>query len=160
MIYAPVCRLEFEQILPLSLSEAWDFFSRPENLAKITPSDLGFEVTSPVPERMYAGMIVNYRVRPLAGVAVSWTTEITHVDEPVYFVDEQRSGPYRLWHHQHHFSEVDDGVRMIDLVHYQVSFGLPGHWLAGGLVRSRLDKIFHYRKRTLLGLFGTDKKTS
>ena len=97
MIFAPVCRLEFEQLLPLTLSEAWDFFSRPENLAKITPENLAFEVTSPLPERMYAGMIVNYRVRPLAGIAVPWTTEITHVVEPVFFVDEQRSGPYRLW---------------------------------------------------------------
>ncbi len=160
MIYAPVCRLEFEQSLPLSLAEAWDFFSRPENLARITPPDLGFEVTSPVPERMYAGMIINYRVRPLAGVALPWTTEITQVAEPVYFVDEQRSGPYRLWHHQHHFTEVDDRVRMTDLVHYQVSFGLLGHWLAGGLVRSRLDEIFYYRKQKLLELFCTGKTPS
>ena len=160
MIFAPVCRLEFEQLLPLTLSEAWDFFSRPENLAKITPENLAFEVTSPLPERMYAGMIVNYRVRPLAGIAVPWTTEITHVVEPVFFVDEQRSGPYRLWHHQHSFAEVDGQVRMTDLVHYQVGFGLPGHLLAGGLVRRRLDEIFDYRKQKLFELFGRKKSPS
>ena len=160
MVFAPVCRLEYEQLLPLTLPEAWNFFSRPENLAKITPANLAFEVTSPLSERMYAGMIVNYRVRPLAGIAVPWTTEITQVVEPVYFVDEQRSGPYRLWHHQHHFAEVDGCVRMTDLVHYQLGFGLPGHWLAGGLVRQRLDEIFNYRKQKLLELFGTERPPS
>lgn len=160
MVFAPVCRLEYEQRLPLTLSEAWDFFSRPENLAKITPANLAFEVTSPLPERMYAGMIVNYRVRPLAGIAVPWTTEITHVVEPVFFVDEQRSGPYRLWHHQHHFAELDGHVRMTDLVHYQIGFGLLGHWLAGGLVRRRLDEIFTFRKQKLFELFGRERSQS
>lgn len=157
MLYAPVCRLEYEQRLPLTLSEAWDFFSRPENLAEITPDNLAFEVTSPLPERMYAGMIVNYRVRPLAGIAVPWTTEITHVVEPHFFVDEQRSGPYRFWHHQHSFAEVDGHVRMTDLVHYQLCFGLPGHLLAGGLVRRRLGEIFAYRKQKLSELFGSER---
>jgi len=157
MFHAPVCRIEFEQDLPLTLPEAWDFFSRPENLARITPPDLAFEVTSPLPQYMYAGMIVSYRVKPFAGLAVPWTTEITHVVEPVFFVDEQRQGPYRFWHHQHHFNGRNGGVRMNDIVHYQVGFGLPGHWLAGGLVRRRLDAIFVYRKETLTALFGSAK---
>ena len=160
MLHAPVCRLEFQQLLPLTLPEAWDFFLRPENLAEITPPDLAFEVISPLPERMYAGMIVNYRVRPLAGITVPWTTEITHVVEPVFFVDEQRSGPYRFWHHQHSFAEIDGQVRMTDLVHYQIGFGLPGHWLVGGLVRRRLDEIFDYRKQKLFELFGREKSLS
>ena len=159
MFHAPVCRLEYEQRLPLSLSDAWDFFSRPENLAEITPENLAFEVTSPLPERLYAGMIINYRVRPLAGIAVPWTTEITHVVEPLFFVDEQRSGPYRFWHHQHRFAEVDGLVKMIDLVHYQLCYGQLGHLLAGGLVRRRLDEIFAYRKQKLSALFGSERST-
>ncbi|MEJ2476898.1 MAG: SRPBCC family protein [Desulfobacterales bacterium] len=155
MFAAPVRRLHFVQELPLSPDAAWDFFSRPENLARITPPDLGFEVTSSLPERMYPGMIVTYRVRPLAGVSVPWLTEITHVREPEFFVDEQRSGPYRFWHHQHHFAAIDRGIRMTDLVHYQVRFGPPGHWLAGGLVRRRLEEIFRYRRSVLNELFGS-----
>ncbi|MDT8440303.1 MAG: SRPBCC family protein [Desulfuromonadales bacterium] len=154
MVRAPVQRLEYVQDLPLSPTAAWDFFSRPENLAQITPANLGFEVTSPLPERMYAGLIVSYRVRPLLGVAVPWTTEIVHVREPEFFVDEQRSGPYRFWHHQHLFVPNERGVRMTDLVHYQLPFGLPGHALLHGLVQSRLREIFAYRRERLRELFG------
>ena len=149
MFGAPTQRLEFRQDLPLTIGDAWDFFSRPENLARITPPDLGFEVTSPLPERMYAGMIVTYRVRPLTGLKVAWTTEITHVREPEFFVDEQRSGPYRFWHHQHLFEAIPDGVRMIDRIQYQLPFAWIGHWLAGRLVERRLDQIFGYRRRVL-----------
>jgi ligand-binding SRPBCC domain-containing protein len=154
MLFAPTQRLEYHQDLPILPEAAWEFFSRPENLARITPENLGFEVTSALPERMYAGMIVTYRVRPLFGVAIPWMTEITHVREPEFFVDEQRSGPYRIWHHQHIFTPLDGGVRMIDRVHYQVAFGLPGYWLLGGIVRSRLEEIFSYRRRTLIDMFG------
>lgn len=154
MFFAPSHRLEFRQNLPLTREEAWDFFSRPENLGRITPSDLGFEVTSPLPERMYAGMIVTYRVRPLAGLSVPWTTEITHVREPEFFVDEQRSGPYRFWHHQHRFEPISDGVCMTDLVHYQLPFGWLGDCLAGGTVGRRLERIFAYRRQVLTRLFG------
>lgn len=150
---APLQQLSRQQDLPISLGEAWGFFSRPENLAKITPQDLGFEVISTVPEQMYAGMIVSYRVRPLAGLALPWVTEITHVREPLFFVDEQRSGPYRLWHHQHHFEVAESGVRMTDLVHYQLPFGWPGHLLCGGFVSSRLRRIFDFRSEALSRLF-------
>jgi ligand-binding SRPBCC domain-containing protein len=146
--------LELHQDIPLSREEAWAFFSRPENLARITPSDLGFEVTSPVVERMYAGMIITYRVRPFAGIAVDWVTEITHVREPEFFVDEQRIGPYRFWHHQHHFMAIDNGTRMTDLVHYQLPCGWPGALLFGGVVRQRLETIFSYRQKTLRDTFG------
>ncbi|HKL26397.1 MAG TPA: SRPBCC family protein [Desulfuromonadales bacterium] len=150
---APLQRLSRRQDLPLRLEDAWDFFSRPENLARITPRDLGFEVTSGLPERMYAGMIVSYRVRPLAGVGLAWITEITHVNEPRFFVDEQRSGPYRFWHHQHHFEPLTSGVRMTDLVHYQLPCGWPGHLLFGGIVADRLQRIFAYRSEVLSRLF-------
>ena len=148
-------RLECRQTLPLTPAAAWEFFSRPDNLARITPPDLGFKVTSPLPERMYAGMIVSYRVSPFAGLRVPWVTEITHVREPEFFVDEQRSGPYRFWHHQHHFRTVASGVEMTDLVHYQLPFGAVGDLLAGGLVERRVTAIFAWRRKVLTELFGT-----
>ena len=147
-------RMVFRQDLPLSLAQGWDFFSRPDNLARITPPGLGFEVTSPLPERMYAGMIVSYRVSPFAGIKIPWVTEITHAREPEFFVDEQRSGPYRFWHHQHHFHEGKNGLEMTDLIHYQLPFSLLGDLFASRLVERRLTSIFTYRRPHLVRLFG------
>ena len=146
-------RLECRQLLPLTLAATCEFFSRPDNLARITPPDLGFAVTSVLPERMYAGMIVSYRVSPFGGLRVPWVTEITHVREPEFFVDEQRSGPYRFWHHQHHFRAVADGVEMTDLVHYQLPFPPLGDLLAGRAVDRRVNAIFAYRQQVLAKLF-------
>jgi ligand-binding SRPBCC domain-containing protein len=145
--------LERTQRLPIGIAEAWDFFSDATNLARITPPEMGFEITSGAPGRMYAGMIVTYRVRPLAGIAVTWVTEITHVDEPRLFVDEQRFGPYRFWHHQHHFREIDGGVEVRDVVHYALPPG--GGMLRGLLVEPRLRQIFDHRSRILEEKFGT-----
>ncbi len=150
-------RLECHQFLPLTPAAAWEFFSRPDNLARITPPDLGFAVTSPLPERMYAGMIVSYRITPFGGLRIPWITEITQVREPEFFVDEQRSGPYRFWHHQHHFRAVADGVEMTDLVHYQLPFGVIGDLLAGGLVERRVAAIFAWRRKVLVELFGAEE---
>ena len=121
--------LEREQRLPIPLDQAWDFFSNPRNLSRITPPDMGFELLSTPPERMHAGMLVIYRVRPLLHVPITWVTEITHVDEPHRFVDEQRFGPYRFWHHQHLFRPIPGGVEMSDIVHYALP---PGGGIARG----------------------------
>lgn len=147
-------RLERRQRLPLAQSAAWEFFADPANLARITPPNLGFEVTSPLPERMYAGMVVTYRVRPFGNLGVPWVTEITQVREPEFFVDEQRSGPYRFWHHQHHFAAVADGIEMTDLVHYQLPYGWLGDLLAGSAVERRVTAIFAHRQQVLAQLFG------
>lgn len=145
--------LEREQRLPISLPQAWDFFSDARNLARITPPEMGFEVTSRLPPRMYAGMIITYRVRPLLGVPVNWVTEITHVDEGRLFVDEQRFGPYRFWHHQHLFREVPGGVEVGDIVNYALPPGAgPVRPL---LVTPRLESIFDHRRRVLAQMFGT-----
>lgn len=141
-------RLEQRQMLPITIAEAWDFFGNPANLPLITPSSLGFRITSPLPERMYGGMIVAYTVTPLHGIRVGWVTEITHAKAPVFFVDEQRFGPYRFWHHQHHFISVSSGTEMLDLVHYALPFGLFGR-LAAPLVAKRLKAIFDYRRLVL-----------
>ncbi len=140
--------------LPIGLAEAWEFFSDPRNLERITPPSLGIEITSDLPPRMHPGMIVTYRVRPLLGIPVQWVTEITHVREPNLFVDEQRFGPYRFWHHQHHFREVEGGVEAADLVHYSLPFGPVGRLLGGGTVRRQLGEIFAFRRRFLEERFG------
>jgi ligand-binding SRPBCC domain-containing protein len=144
------------QRLPISLPEAWSFFSDPRNLSRITPPSLGLEVTSDLPGVMYPGMIITYRVRPIPWVSVGWVTEITHVREPVLFVDEQRFGPYRFWHHEHHFREVEGGVEMEDIVHYALPFGTIGRVFGGPLVRRRLEQIFSFRRRFLVREFGLE----
>ncbi len=144
--------LEREIRLPIPVAQAWDFVSDPRNLARITPEDMGFKVTSPLPERMYAGLIITYRIRPLLRVPVTWVTEITHVDEPHLFVDEQRFGPYRFWHHQHLFREIPGGVAMRDIVHYALpKRARPVHPF---LIGPRLQLIFDHRRRVLEDMFG------
>jgi len=142
------------QRLPIPVATAWEFFSDPRNLPRITPPWLGLEVTSDLPPRMYPGMIVTYRVRPVPGIAVRWVTEITHVREPVLFVDEQRFGPYRFWHHEHHFREIDGGVEVEDIVHYALPLGPVGNMIVGRAVRSRLEVIFAFRREFLGKQFG------
>jgi ligand-binding SRPBCC domain-containing protein len=151
-------QLKRTQVLPISIEKAWDFFSSPFNLKEITPPDMGFQVKLVQEnQKMYPGMIIGYKVSPIFKIPISWVTEITHVQEPYYFVDEQRFGPYSLWHHQHHFREVEEGVEMTDLVSYKIPFGVLGdfaHWL---FVKKRLEYIFDYRYQTLEKLFPLKK---
>lgn len=137
------------------MTEAWEFFSDPRNLSRITPPSLGMRVTSELPPKMHAGMIVTYTITPFLRIPVRWVTEITHVSEPSFFVDEQRFGPYRFWHHQHHFREADDGGTIVeDLVHYAVPFGLAGRAVGATVVRRQLESIFAFRTRFLEQTFG------
>ncbi|MEY4892021.1 MAG: hypothetical protein RIQ34_633 [Bacteroidota bacterium] len=143
------------QFLPVSLSKAWNFFSDPGNLAAITPSGMGFHILSAHrPERMYAGQLIEYRVAPVLGIPLYWMTEITHVVEGKYFIDEQRFGPYTLWHHQHHFRAVDGGVEMTDLIHYKIPLGIIGRVANMLFVRQKLNDIFNYRYEKVKELFG------
>jgi ligand-binding SRPBCC domain-containing protein len=149
----PFYRLEYTQALPIAPAKAWDFFSRPENLCHITSPWLCFEIKGPETLEMYPGMIIQYTIRAVAGIPMSWTTEITHVSKPFFFVDEQRLGPYRFWHHQHIFKETDQGIQITDIIHYALYLG----WLAAPLnfflVKPRLEQIFSFRKRALDGIF-------
>ena len=146
-------RVERTQLLGTDIDTAWRFFCDPRNLVKITPPDMDFRITSPAADDTYAGQIITYSVRPLFRVAVNWTTEITHLDKPHFFVDEQRFGPYRFWHHQHHFRPVEGGVEMTDLVHYLLPHDQLA-WLINRLiVAPRLKRIFDYRSQVLSGLF-------
>lgn len=137
------------------METAWNFISRPENLKRITPGHMGFEIHTPnLPDIMYPGMIIEYTVRPFAGIPMRWVTEITHVRENRYFVDEQRIGPYRMWHHEHSIERIDGGVLMKDIVSYQPPFGPIGQIANSLFIRRQLENIFSYRERALVGIFG------
>jgi ligand-binding SRPBCC domain-containing protein len=148
-------RLAARQLLPVPLAEAWEFFSNPANLALITPPSLNLKPTSPLPERMHPGMIITYRISPFPRVGLLWVTEITHVLENQFFVDEQRAGPYRFWHHQHHFSAVEGGTEMRDIVHYALPFGPVGDLFGLNTVRKQVRGIFAYRREVLEQRWGT-----
>jgi ligand-binding SRPBCC domain-containing protein len=145
--------LERTQILPITLDTAWKFFSNPANLTKITPPGMAFRITSPPQSGIYAGQIITYTVRPLLVVTFDWITEITHVERPNFFVDEQRFGPYRFWHHQHRFREVDGGIEVYDLVHYLLLHDQLAGLINRLIVAPRLRRIFDYRSAALKELF-------
>ena len=146
--------LKTTQVLRATLDQAWDFFSNPKNLARITPKELDFTVLSELPERIYPGLMIEYRVRPLLGIPMRWLTEISHVEPGRYFVDEQRVGPYRMWHHEHHFRALGDGrIEMTDRVTYIVPFGPLGELVHPWLVKPQLDKIFTHRQHVVGELF-------
>ena len=146
--------LEQEQRLPITMEEAWEFFSCPGNLNEITPADLGFEITSPPAARMFDGQIITYRVKIAPAVWLPWVTEIKCVDEGRSFVDEQRFGPYKFWHHRHEFQPIPGGVLMTDTVHYGLSFGPFGAIAHAVFVRRKLEWIFGFRKEILAKRFG------
>lgn len=147
--------LYFTQQLPISLDEAWSFFSNPVNLKEITPPHMGFIVTSKHHgEVMYPGQIIRYIVKPVLGIPLKWCTEITHVVEKKYFIDEQRFGPYAFWHHQHHFTEVEGGVLMEDILNYKLPLGFLGDIVDSVFVNNEVKGIFSYRKKILTERFG------
>lgn len=150
-----VYELKTKQIIPVSMEEAWDFFSSPSNLKNITPDYLGFKILSDLGDsKMYPGQIINYVVKPVLGIPMKWTTEITHVEHHKYFVDEQRFGPYAMWHHKHFFKEVDGKVEMTDIVHYALPFWQFGFLSHPLFVKAKLKEIFDFRYKKVEELFG------
>lgn len=133
------------QVLPMSLDEAWEFFSNPANLNTITPGYMDFKIRSNSGEKMYAGQIISYTVKPVFGIPIFWMTEITHVKDKEYFIDEQRRGPYAFWHHTHLFKSIPGGVEMTDLVHYRLPLGILGRLSHRLFVKKQLNSIFDYR---------------
>jgi ligand-binding SRPBCC domain-containing protein len=150
-----VYSLKAIQKIPVDINTAWDFFSRPDNLKDITPNVLGFKIISePHGDKMYAGQIIEYKVSPVAGIPLYWMTEITYVEDKKYFVDEQRYGPYSLWHHQHHFKIINGGVEMTDIVHYRIPFWVIGDIANTLIVHNKLKEIFEYRFKVVEEKFG------
>ena len=149
-------RIEFTQEIPVDLDTAWDFFSSPLNLAEITPKDMTFDVTTPnmANTKMYPGLIITYKVSPLLGIKLNWMTEITHVKDKEYFIDEQRFGPFAFWHHQHHFQQTEKGVLMKDLLHYGIGWGLIGLLANSLVVENKIKGIFDFRYKKVEEIFG------
>jgi ligand-binding SRPBCC domain-containing protein len=146
------------QTIPTNLDTAWDFFSSPANLKDITPDNLGFNIISKHHgQKMYAGQIIEYKVSPVLGIPIYWMTEITQVVAKQYFIDEQRFGPYSLWHHQHHFREVENGVEMTDIVHYKLPLAFLGDIAHSLFVKQQLQAIFDFRFKKVEELFGNPK---
>lgn len=146
------------QKIPVKLEAAWTFFSDPANLTQITPASMQFRIISAHQGMsMYPGQIIEYTVKPLLNISWYWMTEITHVEDRRYFVDEQRFGPYAMWHHQHHFVELDGGVEMTDIVHYKLPYGFVGKLVNKLMVRKQLDDIFKFRSAAVARIFGVWK---
>ena len=149
-----IYRLKTIQKLPVSKTEAWNFLSDPKNLKRITPDYMGFKIISDTERNIYAGQIIQYIVSPVFGIPTTWVTEITHVEKGNYFVDEQRFGPYDLWHHKHFLNTIKKGVEMIDIVDYKIPYGIIGKIAHPLIVSPKLKEIFEYRKNALIEIFG------
>ena len=144
-----------KQDLPITMEKAWEFLSDPKNLKRITPDYMGFDILSGAGRSMFPGQIIQYRLTPILGIPFRWVTEITHVQEGAYFVDEQRFGPYTFWHHKHFIHKTANGVIMEDIVDYKLPLG-PLGWFAHALfVRFKVKQIFDYREKALNEIFKT-----
>ena len=149
-----IYRLEKSQKIPITINEGWAFFSKPENLKIITPDYMGFNIIDFEETSMYSGQIIKYNVTPIFNLNMKWVTEISHVNENKQFVDEQRFGPYKFWHHKHIFNEIDGGIEIIDILDYMLPFGVMGRLFHPILVKPKLEEIFDYREQKLKEIFG------
>ena len=153
-VFMKIYSLERKQNIKMTMTDAWDFFSNPNNLPLITPPSLKLSITSELPDKMYTGMIITYTVAPILSIPITWVTEITHVEEPNFFVDEQRFGPYKFWHHEHRFKVIEGGAEITDLVHYALPLD-PLSRIANGLImKKQLNEIFEFRSEYLENRFG------
>ena len=141
------------QKLDISINEAWNFLSNPKNLKDITPEYMRFDIISGDDKKMFPGQIIEYILTPVFNIPFKWVTEITHVKQKKYFVDEQRFGPYSFWHHKHFIKEVEDGVIMEDIVHYKLPLGIIGRLAHRLFVRNKVEEIFSFRRKKLDSLF-------
>ncbi len=147
-------RKEWQQFIPQPVEAIWDFFSRPENLKKLTPAKVGITMLSDLSgQKMYPGMLIPYYISPLLGIRMKWTTEITHIDPMHYFIDVQQEGPYAFWHHQHHFTPQNGGTLMHDILHYKVPYGPIGTIADLLMVNNMVDEIFRYRAKSIEDFF-------
>ncbi|MBM3455501.1 MAG: SRPBCC family protein [Bacteroidetes bacterium] len=146
-------QLKRKQIIKSDLKTCWEFFSSPKNLKEITPPYMGFDIKVSLPKKMYEGLMIAYTVKPLLSIPMTWITEIKTVKENQFFVDEQRKGPYTIWHHEHHFKETAEGIEMTDIVTYVLPFGIFGRLLHPFVVKPKLKEIFDYRHKRVEEIF-------
>lgn len=146
--------LERRQYLPIPLLKAWEFFSDPRNLARITPREMGFVIREPLPDGpIHEGQRITYTVKPILGIPLKWVTLITVAEAPHRFVDTQETGPYAYWHHTHHFAAEGDGTAMHDRVEYRLPLGFLGDVAHRLFVNRQLNAIFDHRERIMHELF-------
>ena len=150
--------LHRKQNLPITKEKAWEFLSSPSNLKTITPDYMSFDIISGGDRPMFPGQIIQYIVTPILGIKTKWVTEITHVQEGHYFVDEQRFGPYALWHHKHFIKQIEGGIEMEDIIDYKIPLGILGQLVHPFIVKPKLEEIFNYRNKKLVELFGEYKQ--
>ena len=146
-------QLHFEQKINTDLNTLWEFISSPKNLSKITPNYMDFNIKSKIPNKMHEGLIISYTVKPILGIKLNWVTEITHIKDKTYFVDEQRSGPYKMWHHEHILEETNDGIIMKDVISYIPPYGFIGLLLNKLFIKKQVKDIFQYRTKVLNKIF-------
>ena len=152
-----IFKLKYSQKLPISLNEAWEFLSSPNNLELITPKSMDFTIIDWDQKKAYPGQIIQYTVKPLLGIKINWVTEITQVRDKEFFIDEQRFGPYTFWHHKHFIKEIEGGIIMEDVIHYKPPFGLIGVLLNFLFINSKLNSVFKHRELELIKTFGNFK---
>ena len=155
-----IFHLHKETWMPIPIEQAWDFFSLAANLEKITPPDVKYETATPLgDQRLYNGMRISYKLRPLLNIPLAWQTEISQVNAPYKFMDKQIKGPYAFWEHTHTFTQVPGGVKMTDEVAYALPFGWLGIFMHSVIVRKKLEHIFRFREARLRQFFGEYKHT-
>ncbi|PCE63045.1 SRPBCC family protein [Sediminicola luteus] len=148
--HSGVYTLKAQQTIPLSMEKAWDFFKDPNNLSRITPPEMGFKITSSIDRMAYAGQIITYKIQVFPGIHVSWVTELTVVEAPHFFIDEQRFGPYAMWHHEHFFEDFgNETTLMHDKITYKMPLGILGDAVHELLVRKKLRAIFSFRRKII-----------
>lgn len=150
-----VYQLKRKQQLNIDLNQAWKFFSNPINLNEITPKDMNFKICWEVPHSIHSGQMILYKISPFFNFEINWLTEITHYQDKKFFVDNQVKGPYKLWHHQHRFTENDQGVLMVDIITYEVSLGIIGEIFRQIYIRKKIESIFDFRLDFLEKKFNT-----
>ena len=150
-------RLYNQQFFPISIASAWTFFSNPSNLQVITPKEMDFKITSIDNPKAYAGQIITYSIKLNKIIKMNWVTEITHLKEEEYFVDEQRFGPYKMWHHVHKFESVEGGVLMTDVIHFKLPIPLLSSIAYKLFVKKQLTHIFSHRTSLLDEIFKQTK---
>jgi len=151
-----IYKLERKQVVNASINDCWDFFSSPKNLAVITPESMKFNIIDFDDKPIYNGMIIGYTVSPVKFCKLKWLTEITEVQKPNCFIDNQLLGPYKIWHHKHFFRELESGTEIVDVVHYVLPFAPLSNFM-NLFIKKKLDFIFDYRTKKIEEIFNNKK---
>lgn len=153
-----IYQLYRRQPLKVTRAQAWDFFSSPKNLNDITPAFFHVVITSPVPEKIYAGLMISYQMKAVFGIPMAWLSEVSHCDEPKRFVYEQRIGPFKFWSHEVCLTETENGIVLEDIMFYAMPLGWLGQLVNSLLIADKLNCIFDTRRDYLHNKWGAPDK--